>query len=65
STVYLGNRMLGTTPLAGVTVPRGSLTLKLVDRDGHVHLRRVQRSRASERTAFFDFAQPPKRAKKR
>jgi serine/threonine-protein kinase len=65
STVYLGNRVLGTTPLAGITVPRTSLTLKLVDRDGNVHLRRLQRSRAGERTAFYDFAQPPKRAKRR
>jgi serine/threonine-protein kinase len=56
STVYLGNRVLGTTPLAGVSVPRTALTLKLVDRDGNVHLRRVQRSRSGERTAFYDFS---------
>jgi hypothetical protein len=65
STVYLGNRMLGTTPLAGISVPRSVLTLKLVDRDGNVHLRRLGRAKASERTAFYDFAQPQKRAKKR
>ena len=67
STVYLGSRMLGTTPLASVTVPRGTLTLKLVDRDGQVHLRRLARSRATERTAFYDFAQPKpaKRTKRR
>jgi hypothetical protein len=65
STVYLGKRVLGTTPLASVTVPRTALTLKLVDRDGHVHLRRVPRARATDRTAFFDFTPAPKRAKRR
>ena len=65
STVYLGNRVLGTTPLAGISVPRSALTLKLVDRDGNVHLRRLARSKAMERTAFYDFPQPTKRAKKR
>jgi serine/threonine protein kinase len=66
STVYLGSQgsgargatrfaVLGTTPLANVAVPRGVLTLKLVDRDGHVHLRRLPRSKHLKRSAFFDF----------
>jgi serine/threonine-protein kinase len=61
STVYLGNRVLGTTPLANITVPRATLTLKLVDRDGNVHLRRLSRGKGSERSAFYDFQTPPKR----
>jgi serine/threonine-protein kinase len=55
STVYLGSRLLGSTPLADVAVPRGALMLKLVDRDGRVHLRRIPASSRTERTAHFDF----------
>jgi serine/threonine-protein kinase len=54
STVYLGGKLLGTTPLADVAVPQGALMLKLVDRDGRVHVRRVAPSR-KPRTAFFTF----------
>lgn len=55
STVYLGSRLLGSTPLADVQVPRGTLMLKLVDRDGRVHLRRIPASQGSERTVYFEF----------
>jgi eukaryotic-like serine/threonine-protein kinase len=65
STVYLGNRVLGTTPLANISVPRSMLTLKLVDRDGNVHLRRLSRTRAIERSAFYDFQTPLKRTRRR
>jgi hypothetical protein len=65
STVYLGSRVLGTTPLANITVPRGTLTLKLVDRDGNVHLRRLAKGKGSERSAFYDFQTPPKRVKRK
>jgi serine/threonine-protein kinase len=58
STVYLGTRLLGTTPIARVEVPSSSLTLKLVDRDGRVHLRRVARSTDEVREVFFDFDAP-------
>jgi serine/threonine-protein kinase len=61
STVYLGSRVLGTTPLANIAVPRGTLTLKLVDRDGNVHLRRLAKGKGNERSAFYDFQTPPKR----
>jgi serine/threonine-protein kinase len=61
STVYLGNRVLGTTPLATISVPRGTLMLKLVDRDGNVHLRRIARVKSRERSAFYDFQTTPKR----
>jgi hypothetical protein len=55
STVYLGKRMLGTTPLARVSVPNTSLKLKFVDRDGRVHVRRIAHSEAKLREIFFDF----------
>jgi serine/threonine-protein kinase len=68
STVYLGSRVLGTTPLADVFVPRGPIELKLVDRDGRVHLRRLPQSRKAARSAFYDFestARPAKRPSSR
>jgi len=55
STVYLGKRVLGTTPLADVPVPRSALTLKMVDRDGHVHVRRVPASKQPARSVHFAF----------
>jgi serine/threonine protein kinase len=55
STVYLGKRMLGTTPLADVLVPRGALNLRLVDRDGNVHIRRVPASKDRDRSVSFEF----------
>jgi hypothetical protein len=64
STVYLGSRVLGTTPLANISVPRGNLMLKLVDRDGNVHLRRVAGAKGRERSAFYDFQAPLKRLRR-
>ncbi len=55
STVYLGQRVLGTTPLANVSVPNRALKLKLVDRDGRQHIRRIPRSTRHKRSVFFDF----------
>ncbi len=55
STVYLGKRLLGSTPLADVPVPRGALMLRMVDRDGRVHLRRLPASKERMRIAFFEF----------
>ena len=55
STVYLGKRLLGSTPLASVPVPRGALNLKLVDRDGKVHVRRVPASSRRERAIHYEF----------
>ena len=42
--VYLGKKMLGTTPLVRVQVPRPPIMLKLVERNGRVHLRRITAS---------------------
>lgn len=42
SKVYLGGRLLGTTPLGRVSLPSGNQRLRLVDRDGNEHRRTVQ-----------------------
>ena len=55
STVYLGKRLLGSTPLANVPVPRSALTLKLVDRDGKIHVRRVPAGKRPERAVHYEF----------
>jgi serine/threonine-protein kinase len=55
STVYLGKRLLGTTPLADVAVPRGALNLRLVDRDGKVHIRRLPGSSKKARAVSYTF----------
>ncbi len=55
SKVYLGKRLLGTTPLADVPVPRGTLNLRLVDRDGNTHIRQVPASKEVERSISFEF----------
>jgi serine/threonine-protein kinase len=65
STVYLGNRVLGTTPLADVVVPHGTIELKLVDRDGRVHLRRLPQLRKPTRSVFYDFEMRAKPAKRK
>jgi hypothetical protein len=59
STVYLGKQLLGTTPLIGVIVPRGDLTLKLVDAQGRVYTRTVLESDEQTRRAFYDFEPSP------
>ncbi|MBX3268920.1 MAG: serine/threonine protein kinase [Sandaracinaceae bacterium] len=41
SKVYVGNRLIGTTPIAEASVTSGRLRLRLVDRDGNVHQRVV------------------------
>ena len=42
SKVYLGRRLLGTTPIGRVAVPSGTARLRLVDRDGTEHQRAVR-----------------------
>ncbi len=42
SKVYLGSRLLGTTPIGRVSVPSGNQRLRLVDRDGNEHRRTVR-----------------------
>lgn len=55
STVYLGKRLLGTTPLDDIEVPRDALNLRLVDRDGKVHIRRVPASQKKARSVQYTF----------
>jgi serine/threonine-protein kinase len=57
SKVYIGPRLLGTTPLGGVTVPVGTIALRLVDRDGATHRRTVRVEAGQPATAFFDLSQ--------
>jgi len=42
SKVYLGRRLLGTTPIGRAELPSGNVRLRLVDRDGTVHRRTVR-----------------------
>ncbi|MCA9608087.1 MAG: serine/threonine protein kinase, partial [Myxococcales bacterium] len=42
SKVYLGRRLLGTTPIGNVEVPSGTVRLRLVDRDGQEHRRALR-----------------------
>lgn len=52
SKVRIGGRSLGTTPIAGVSLPAGSHQLRLVDADGRTHSRRI-RIRPGEPTKLF------------
>ncbi len=61
TTVYLGRRVLGTTPLTNVSVPRGPLKLKLVDREGRVYIRHVGASKQPARSASFELRKPKAR----
>ncbi len=54
SKVYLGRRLLGTTPLGRVSVPSGNLRLRLVDRDGNEHQRRINVPPGGNVTQSFD-----------
>lgn len=57
SKVYVGSRLLGTTPLGGLSVPVGTVSLRLVDRDGVTHRRTVRVEAGEPATAFFDLSQ--------
>ncbi len=54
SRVYLGSRLLGTTPLGRVSVPSGTVRLRLVDRDGAEHRRTVRVPPGGHVTESFD-----------
>jgi hypothetical protein len=58
SKVYVGSRLLGTTPIGNADVPAGDVTLRLVDRDGETHRVHVHVQPGQRATAFFDLAQP-------
>jgi serine/threonine protein kinase len=54
SRVYIGPRMLGTTPIGDVEVESGTLRLRLVDRDGLEHARSITVAPGGHERAFFD-----------
>lgn len=57
SRVYLGDRLLGTTPLGGVSLPAGRTSLRFVDRDGETHRRSVTIRAGERETMFLDFSE--------
>ncbi len=54
SRVYLGGRLLGTTPLGRVSVPSGTQRLRLIDRDGNEHRRTVRIPAGGHLAESFD-----------
>jgi serine/threonine-protein kinase len=59
SRVYLGSRLLGTTPLGDVELPSGTARLRLVDRDGVEHTRTVGVPPGGHVREFFDLSSDP------
>ncbi|MEM7607551.1 MAG: serine/threonine-protein kinase [Myxococcota bacterium] len=57
SRVYVGSRLLGTTPLGGVELPSGSVRLRFEDRDGETHVRTVRVRPGQVTRQFFDFSE--------
>lgn len=51
--VYQGPRLLGTTPLSNVTVPAGTLRLRLIASDGQVYMRAVRVQPDQHARVFF------------
>lgn len=54
SRVYVGRRLLGTTPIADARVPAGRSRLRFVDRDGDEHRRWISVPRGDEESLFYD-----------
>jgi serine/threonine-protein kinase len=57
SKVYVGTRLLGTTPIGEEAVPSGTVRLRLVDRDGNTHNRTVEVRAGDETRVFFDLTE--------
>ncbi|MBN8616336.1 MAG: hypothetical protein J0L92_37470, partial [Deltaproteobacteria bacterium] len=55
SKVYVGQRLLGTTPIAEAEVQSGSVRLRIVDRDGRVFTRTITVPPNQEHRVFYDF----------
>lgn len=53
ATVYVGNRLLGRTPIRNQPVPAGTLRLRLVDETGRSHVRSVQVREGEVSRAFL------------
>jgi serine/threonine-protein kinase len=56
SKVYVGERLLGTTPIGNADVPAGSVRLRIVDRDGTEHTRSVRVTSGGEERVFYDLS---------
>ncbi|MBX3251893.1 MAG: PEGA domain-containing protein, partial [Myxococcales bacterium] len=56
SKVYVGERLLGTTPIGNVEVPAGTLRLRIVDRDGAEHERTVRVGADADERVFYDLS---------
>ncbi|UJR84962.1 Hypothetical protein I5071_70410 [Sandaracinus amylolyticus] len=54
SKVYVGGRLLGTTPIGDVEVQSGSVRLRFVDRDGEEHVRSITVPPGGHAREFFD-----------
>ena len=54
SKVYVGSRLLGTTPIGSAEVEAGAVTLRFVDRDGTEHTRRITIPAGGHAREFFD-----------
>ncbi len=59
SRVYIGSRLLGTTPVGNVELPSGNHRLRLVDRDGAEHTRAVSIPPGGHTREFFDLSSDP------
>jgi serine/threonine-protein kinase len=59
SKVYVGQRLLGTTPIGAAEVRAGEVVLRLVDRDGNTHRRTVRVAPGERASAFFDLEEGP------
>jgi serine/threonine-protein kinase len=56
SKVYVGERLLGTTPIGNAEVPAGSVRLRIVDRDGAEHTRSIRVDPGADERVFFDLS---------
>ncbi len=54
SKVYVGPRLLGTTPIGEASVPSGSVRLRIVDRDGRTFSRTVTVHAGATESVFYD-----------
>ncbi len=59
SKVYVGQRLLGTTPIGDVEVTAGSVRLRFVDRDGAEHTRTITVPADGQAREFFDLSSDP------
>jgi len=54
SKVYVGSRLLGTTPIANARVSSGAVRLRLVDRDGRSHTKSVRVPANGSESVFYN-----------